>query len=69
MTAYVSTAIPYVNSDPHIGFALELVHYVVYTSELLSPYMPVLSKKIIATLSKPRLKKGDILFPPLEPKN
>lgn len=24
--AYITTALPYVNSDPHIGFALEIVH-------------------------------------------
>ena len=26
MRTYVTTAIPYVNGDPHLGFALELVH-------------------------------------------
>jgi methionyl-tRNA synthetase len=25
-TFYITTTLPYVNSDPHLGFALEIVH-------------------------------------------
>ena len=39
---FISTAIPYVNSDPHIGFALELIQ-----ADVLARYQRLLEKEVL----------------------
>ncbi|MFH2013504.1 MAG: class I tRNA ligase family protein, partial [Patescibacteria group bacterium] len=38
---YITTAIPYVNSDPHLGFALELVQ-----ADVIARYNRLLGKDV-----------------------
>ena len=38
---YITTTIPYVNADPHIGFALELVQ-----SDAIARYQRLLGKEV-----------------------
>ncbi len=38
---YLTTTLPYVNSDPHIGFALEIVH-----ADIIARYQRLLGKKV-----------------------
>ena len=40
-TKYITTTIPYVNSDPHIGFALEIIQADVWArAQALSGHLP-----------------------------
>ncbi len=41
-TAYITTTLPYVNADPHIGFALEIVQ-----ADVLARYWRLLGKTVI----------------------
>ncbi|MEK7531752.1 MAG: class I tRNA ligase family protein, partial [Patescibacteria group bacterium] len=38
---YLTTTLPYVNSDPHIGFALEIVH-----ADIIARYQRLLGKEV-----------------------
>ncbi|MCX6780428.1 MAG: class I tRNA ligase family protein, partial [Candidatus Magasanikbacteria bacterium] len=39
---YLTTTLPYVNADPHIGFALEIIQ-----ADVLARYQSLLGKKVI----------------------
>lgn len=41
-TFYLTTTLPYVNSDPHIGFALEIVH-----ADCVARYQRLLGKEVV----------------------